>query len=68
MSTLKVEYDVYAKLFGKNLIKLNKTVCEKNKISIPIILNGNIDKYNSSSGYLIIYAIQQHQKMEQIYY
>ena len=53
MSTLKVEYDVYAKLFGKNLIKLNLTVCEKNKItiSIPIVLNGNIDKYNSSSGY-----------------
>ena len=53
MSTLKVEYDVYAKLFGKILIKLNLTVCEKNKISIPIpiVLNGNIDKYNISIGY-----------------
>ena len=29
---LKVEYDVYAKLNGKNLIKLNLTVCEKSKI------------------------------------
>ena len=34
MKTLKVEYDVYAKLNGKNLIKLNLTVCEKSKISI----------------------------------
>ena len=53
MNTLKVEYNVYAKLFGKNLINLNLTICEKSKItiSIPIILNENIDKYNSSSGY-----------------
>ena len=33
MNTLKIEYDVYAKLFGKNLIKLNLTICKKNKIS-----------------------------------
>ena len=53
MNTLKVEYDVYAKLFGNNLIKLNLTVCENSKISIsiPIVINENIDKYNSSSGY-----------------
>ena len=53
MNTLKVEYDVYAKLSGKNLIKLNITVCENSKISIsiPIVINENIDKYNSSSGY-----------------
>ena len=53
MKTLKVEYDVYAKLYGINLTKLNLTVCEKSKISIsiPIIINGNIDKYNISSGY-----------------
>ena len=53
MKTLKVEYDVYAKLFGKNLIKLNLTICEKTKISIliPIELTDNLDKYNSSSGY-----------------
>ena len=52
MNTLKVEYDVYAKLFGNNLIKLNLTVCKKNKISIliPIVINENLDKYNSSSG------------------
>ena len=53
MSTTKVEYDVYCKLFGKNLIKLNLTVCEDSKISIfqPFIITENIDKYNSSSGY-----------------
>ena len=49
----KVEYDVYHNLFGKNLIKLNLTACENSKISIymPYIINDNIDKFNSSSGY-----------------
>ena len=53
MKTLKVEYDVYAKLLGINLINLNLTVCGTSKISIsiPIVINDNIDKYNSSSGY-----------------
>ena len=39
MKALKVEYDIYAKLFGKNLIKLNLTVCGQSKIlvSIPIV-------------------------------
>ena len=53
MKTLKVEYNVYAKLYGKNLIKLNLTICEKTKISIliPIVLSDNLDKYNINSGY-----------------
>ena len=53
MSSLKVEYDIYCKLFGKNLIKLNLKVCEKSKISIsiPIIITENLDKLNYSSGY-----------------
>jgi len=53
MKALKVEYDAYAKLSGNNLINLNLTVCENNKISIfmPIILTGNLDKYNQSSKY-----------------
>ena len=53
MKTLKVEYDVYAKLFGKNLIKLNLTACKNSKISIsiPIIINDQLDKFNISSGY-----------------
>ena len=53
MKIPKVEYDVYCKLFGKNLIKLNLTACANSKISIymPSKLYGNIDEYNSSSGY-----------------
>ena len=45
MKTLKVEYEVYSKLFGKNLIKLNLTVCEKSEISIsiPIIITENLN-------------------------
>ena len=53
MKALKVEYDVYCKLSGTNLIKLNLTVCEKSKISIsiPIEINDDLDKLNISSGY-----------------
>ena len=39
MKTLKVEYNVYPKLSGKNLIKLNLTVCEKSKITILFYIN-----------------------------
>ena len=55
IKSTKVEYDVYCKLFGTNLIKLNLTVCSNSKISIytPIIITENIDKYNSSSGYYL---------------
>ena len=53
MTTTKVEYDVYCKLSGTNLKKLNLTICTNSKILIfmPFNLNGNIDEYNSSSGY-----------------
>ena len=53
MKTLKVEYDVYAKRFGNNLINLNLTLCGENKISIfiPKVITENLDKFNSSSGY-----------------
>ena len=53
MKTLKVEYDIYARLSGKNLINLNLNICEKSKISIfiPIKLTEQLDKFNSSSAY-----------------
>ena len=53
MKTSKVAYDLYFKLFGENLIKLNLTACEKSKILIyiPFKITKNIDKYNISSGY-----------------
>ena len=53
MNAVKIEYDVYTKLFGNKLIKLNLSICEQSKISIkiPFKLTQHIDKYNSSSGY-----------------
>ena len=53
MKIPKVEYNIYSKLFGKNLIKLNLTSCAKSNIliNVPIIIAGNIDIYNKSSGY-----------------
>jgi len=53
MKISKIEYDVYCKLFGINLIKLNVTACKNSKILIliPIELNENIDILNSSSNY-----------------
>ena len=53
MKIPKIEYDIYYKSSGTNLIKLNLTVCEKSKISIliPISITDNLDKLNSSSGY-----------------
>ena len=50
---LKVEYDVYCKLNGKNLEKLNLTICGETKISllIPFNINKDLDKFNTSSGY-----------------
>ena len=53
MKITKVEYDVYTKLFGENLTKLNLSICENAKISItvPVKINENIDILNSSSEY-----------------
>ena len=53
LKTKKVEYNVYYKLSGKNLVKLNLTICQNTKISIniPYEIKGNIDKFNISSGY-----------------
>ena len=49
----KIEYDIYSKLNGENLIKLNISTCKNNKISLSIQINNidNIDIINSSSGY-----------------
>ena len=53
MKIPKIEFDVYYKLNGRNLIKLNLSYCNDVKIdiSIPHILTGNIDELNSSSNY-----------------
>ena len=49
----KVEYDIYAKLNGENLTKLDLNSCKNSKISLLIPVNnvGNLDKLNTSSGY-----------------
>ena len=51
--TSKVGYDVYCRLNGTNLIKLNLTACSNSKISIylPFGISKNVDEFNSSSGY-----------------
>ena len=53
MKIPKIEYDIYAKEKGGGLIKLNISICHNHKINlkIPVILDDNIDKLNSSSGY-----------------
>ena len=53
MKIPKIEYDVYCKLFGMDIIKLNLTACENSKILIliPIELTESLDILNSSSDY-----------------
>ena len=48
-----VKYDVYSKLNGSNLVKLDLSVCKNSKIDIfiPITISENLDILNSSSGY-----------------
>ena len=53
MKIPKIEYGVYYLKDENDLIQLNLTVCKDTKIeiSISVPIEGNIDKYNSSSGY-----------------
>ena len=50
---IKVEYDVYCKLSGSYLEKLDLTVCKDTKVTIgiPYDIDDDIDKLNISSGY-----------------
>ena len=53
MKIPKIEFDVYTKLNGTHLTKLNLSYCSNSKIdiSIPTLIDGNLDELNSSSGY-----------------
>ena len=53
MKIPKIEYEVYYPLFGDKLFKLNLSYCKDINIdvSIPTVINGSIDKYNSKSDY-----------------
>ena len=49
----KVEYDIYSRLSGLNLIKLDKSIYQNSKVSLFIymVINDNFDKLNYTSGY-----------------
>ena len=49
----KIEYEVFNIINKENLIKLNLTLCKnrKLKISYPVSIDDDIDKFNSSSDY-----------------
>ena len=49
----KIKFDIYCKLNGSNLVKLNLSPCEKSKIifSLPAVLTDDINKLNASSEY-----------------
>ena len=53
MNIPKIEYSVYSKLNGSNLIKLNLSICQDNQVSllIPIQLSESLDKLNPTSDY-----------------
>ena len=53
MKIPKIEYEVYYPLYTTELFQLNLSICENTKIdiSIPIILNESLDKYDSNSDY-----------------
>ena len=53
MKVPKIEYEVYRKLEDNKLEKLNLSYCKNSKValSIPVIINEELDKLNSSSGY-----------------
>ena len=53
MKIPKIEYDVYAKLNGSNLVKLNLAICQNEKVdvSIKVEINDDLNKLNISSPY-----------------
>ena len=53
MKIPKIEYEIYYPLYNDNLMKLNLTPCQGTKIdiSISVKIDGQLDKYNSSSDY-----------------
>ena len=53
MKIPKVEYEVYYPLYNDENIKLNLSYCKNSKIdiSIPVKIDEDIEKYNSSSDY-----------------
>ena len=53
MKIPKIKYDLYNKINGTNLMKLNLSICENSKLSIlvPVEINEDLDILNGTSGY-----------------
>ena len=53
MKIPKIEYEVYYPLYNNELVKLDLIICKDIKIavSIPVYINEDINKYNTSSNY-----------------
>jgi hypothetical protein len=53
LNITKVEFDVYYKSSENKLEKLNKYICDNSLIyiSVPIVIDEDLDKLNTSSGY-----------------
>ena len=53
MKIPKIEYDVYCKLNGLNLLKLNISICKNSKmyLYVPVTTMDSLDKLNSNSRY-----------------
>ena len=53
MTIPKIEYEVYYPLYNNDLVKLDLIICKDIKIavSIPVYINEDINKYNTSSNY-----------------
>ena len=53
MDLPKIEYEVYYPLYNTNLIKLDLDVCKDTKVEFiyPSTMKGNMDLFNTSSGY-----------------
>ena len=53
MKIPKIEYEIYYPLYTNELYQLNLSFCKNIKIdiSIPIILNESLDKYDLNSDY-----------------
>ena len=62
MDIPKIEFDIYCKLNGSNLVKLNKSHCRnvKAELSVHVILKDDIEKLNTSSRFYndICYVIE----------
>ena len=62
MDIPKIEFDIYCKLNGSNLVKLDKSHCRnvKAELSVHVILKDDIEKLNTSSRFYndICYVIE----------